>query len=95
MDLLRSQIGIRRAIHRSHWDNGSLQMMAVHKTAMITELQLLHVTKDVQAALRDPGVVNRLNTVRGLSFGSHSGVFGRGGTRRNCHVPGVVLQGHQ
>lgn len=63
VELLRSEIGIRRAIHKSHWDNSSLQMMAIHQTAMITELQLLHVTKDVQAALRDPGVVMRLDTV--------------------------------
>lgn len=63
MELLRSEIGIRRAIHKCYWDNGSLRMMAVHQTAMITELQLLHVTKDVQAALRDPGVVIRLDTV--------------------------------
>lgn len=72
VELLRAQGGTRRAIHRSHWDNGSLHMMAVHQTAMITELQLLHVTRDVQAALRDPGVVMRLNTVssRGASLAS-------------------------
>ncbi|EFJ48324.1 hypothetical protein VOLCADRAFT_104805 [Volvox carteri f. nagariensis] len=51
----------RRKIHLSQWETEAAELAGRHAAQRLTELQLLHVTKDLQAALRDPALVDRLH----------------------------------
>ncbi|GIL90860.1 hypothetical protein Vretifemale_18579 [Volvox reticuliferus] len=52
---------MRRKIHLTQWETEAAELAGQHAAQRLTELQLLHVTKDLQAALRDPTIVDRIH----------------------------------
>ncbi|KAG2484149.1 hypothetical protein HYH03_017030 [Edaphochlamys debaryana] len=60
IELLETLRGTRRKINLALWEVQAGDMAGTHAAQRLTELQLLHVTKDLQAALRDPAIVDRL-----------------------------------
>lgn len=57
---LHQQTKICGTIHLTRWEVDAADLRTQHATHSLTELQLLHVTKDLQAALRDPSTLDKL-----------------------------------
>eukprot|EP00798_Chlamydomonas_sp_ICE-L_P016811 gene16811-23093_t len=61
VEMLRGLKGLKKDIHLAEWENAAIELLKQHKVAELKELQLLHVTKELQAAMRDPENVDKMD----------------------------------
>lgn len=61
VELLREAKSLRATIHLTRWQVEAAELRAAHSTAHLTDLQLLHVSKEMLEVMRDPSAIAKLN----------------------------------
>lgn len=61
VELLLGTKRLRASLHLAAWQVAACELRATHAAAHLTDLQLLHVSKEMQAVMRDPAAIAQLN----------------------------------